>query len=600
MKLGFKLYFEDRTVCVPLSSLVENVRGDRTEYIYDENGIRVTWGFEKAGTGRIITLDADSDQPLGIRRIDSLCFEADCYGETDRVLFFSNNMMVSEHRYPCELCDGTERAADCTGLYKSLAGEGFALAMISPFKNIYGAGAVKSGEMLSFFAKTEFCDGMLSSTHLSAERVFFAEDITIDNLYSEYRGFLPTSSFPMPKLVGWNTWDYYLNRVTPEDIFENIEALEKMPFAGKLNYIVIDDGWQKEWGVWKENEKFSCGLDTVAKRISEKGFLAGIWMAPLLMKNSCEGFDSRMHWFCKTESGEYLRSEGGTYVIDPTLPEAESFILDNYRYLYSCGYRLFKIDYLSTLTKVKDFYDKTATPYSALSRLMERIQQATGEDAVILGCSLPVQCGADIAPSMRIGVDIHNHFTHAKWIAESLSWTWMYNNVTTRIDPDFLVVRGTDTSNEPLVWEGAPNYTAPKRRSDMSDTDFCRSRWRQGDQFNFAEAETWSYLVAFSGGNIFLSDRMSVLNERGVSLIADAMEAECEECRPIYLDSDSRLPSMWTSNGKLLLINWEDEPRRIEVGCDAGEVISSKKFELSEGRLSVVLKPHESFFAKIK
>ena len=404
----------------------------------------------------------------------------------------------------------------------------------------------------------------------------------------------------MPKLMGWNTWDYYLDRVTPEDIYENIDALKKMPFADKLKYIVLDDGWQKDWGDWVENKKFACGLEAVAKRILSAGFLAGIWLAPLLMKPSCEGFEERMNWFCKDSDGNYIRSEGGTYVIDPTIPEAKRFLTDTYAKLYSYGYRLFKVDYLSPLLEVKDLSDPSASAYSALSDLIRDIKAATGPDAVILGCSLPIQCGADIAPSMRIGVDIHNQFTHVKWIAEALAWSWQFNGSTTRIDPDFLVVRGKDTSDEELSWVGEPNYTAPKRRAEMTDREFFRSRWRQGDQFNEVEAETWAYLVAVSGGNIFLSDRMSVLNSKGIAIIKNAIDAATDGVRPKYIKGDDRLPSLWLSDNKMLLINWSYSPAVISVETDAAEIESDKDFSFKDGTLAVSLLPHECFFAKTK
>lgn len=599
MKIGFKVYFENECIFTPVDGLSAEWCGDKSVYKTRVGEVDATWTFAPLEDGYRISLSLSSGKPLNVHRVDSLCICDVDFAETDRVLFFGNKLYSSEHRYPCEISETSERAADCTGLFGDLSDSGMAIAMISPFSCAVGAGAIKRGDFLEFFAKTEFTEAMWSETHLEANDVLFFESVTVDRLYDAYRSLIPQSGFDMPKLIGWNTWDYYLNRVTPEDIFENIETMKNMPFADKLKYIVIDDGWQKEWGEWRENEKFACGLDTVSKRIDECGFVAGIWMAPLLVKSTCESFAALEGCFCRKEDGNFLRSEGGTYVLDPTHPRAEAFILDNYRYLYSKGYRLFKIDYLSPITAVKSFYDKGATPYSALAELILRIRAATGEDAVILGCSLPVQCGADIAPSMRIGVDIHNHFSHVIWIAEMLSWTWMYNGINTRIDPDFLIVRGLETADEPLIWEGAPNYTAPKRRQDMTDAEFFKTRWRQGDQFNAIEAETWAYLVAMSGGNIFLSDKMSVLNAKGIELIENAFEAESEEIRPVYLQDDKRLPSLWLSDGKMLLVNWENEPRSVSVNIRADNLTSKKRFCFEGGRLTVTLKPHESFFAKL-
>ena len=170
----------------------------------------------------------------------------------------------------------------------------------------------------------------------------------------------------------------------------------------------------------------------------------------------------------------------------------------------------------------------------------------------------------------------------------------MYNNRCTRIDPDFLVVRGLETANEPLIWEGTPNYTAPKRMADMSDTDLFRSRWRQGDQFNALEAETWANIVALSGGNIFLSDKMSVLNERGISIIQKAFEIESDECRPVYLENDERLPSLFAYKNGFLLINWQDTPKTISFAVRDGQYTSEKPFTFNDGTLSATLLPHES------
>ena len=594
MNYGIKLYFTGETLSLSLDEMNKICNGNEIRYSTAARGAKIICTEKKAFGGSIFSLSLQSEEPLFLERIDFPVFSCAPISKTDRILFFGNNMCHCTHRYPCELGEGIQYAADCIGLFPSLNASGMAMAMIAPFTNTVGAGVKKEGDKYEFFAKTEFTEGKRTEKALSSEKVFLANSITIEELQNVYRDFLPISSFPMPRLTGWNTWDYYLNRVTPEDIFENAEALKRMPFADKLDYIVIDDGWQKEWGEWVENEKFACGLDTVANKIKECGFLPGIWASPLLMKEKCEGFAAREHWFCRDENGKFIRSEGNTCIIDPTVPDAREFILDIYRRLYAYGYRLFKIDYLSPLLKVKKFHDSSATPYSALRALIKDVKAVTGEDTVILGCSLPVQCGADIAPSMRRGVDIHNHFTHVKWISEILSWTWMYNNRCTRIDPDFLVVRGLETANEPLMWEGSPNYTAPKRMADMTDTELFRSRWRQGDQFNALEAETWASIVALSGGNVFLSDKMSVLNERGIAIIQKAFEIESEECRPVYLEGDERLPSLWKAKNKLLIVNWQDTPKTLSFAAQDGKYTSEKPFTFKNGTLSATLLPHES------
>lgn len=599
MKLGFRLYFANKTVYIDRDSLCGIAEGDSTVYRTVVEGTQVTWRFAPCIGGQRISLDVCSEIPLGIRRIDSAVFSIGIPAPTDRILCLGRDMYGNETRFPCEFGTEQEYSIHCLGHFSNLAGHGTILSGIEPFHHIYASCARKKEDgSFTFCAKTEFTEGMMQETSLSAEQVLLIGNTTIDTFFTAYRSLLPKSHFDMPKLTGWNTWDYYLDRVTPEDIFENVAALRKMPFADKLNYIVIDDGWQRGWGDWTENEAFSCGLDTVAARIREAGFIPGIWMTPVGIKGDVHVFTEHPEWLCKNECGELLY-EMGLYYLDPTHPDAEQFILNSYRYQYRAGYRLFKMDYVSPLLHVKHFHDPAATPYGVLSRLVERVRETTGPDAVVLGCSLPLECGADIAPAMRIAVDIHNYFSHVSWIAQSLAWSWMHNNITTRIDPDFLIVRGEETAKEPLNRaERKRNDYLPPIRSRQTDRDRFKCRWCHGDPFSAVEAETWANLVAISGGNLFLSDRISTLNDRGIAIIEQALSLAGEEVRPRYLPEDRRLPAVWEGDRAMLVINWEDVPRNISVPNVRQPFSADKPYTLTEQTLTVTLLPHKSFAAR--
>ena len=594
MSFGFRLYFDDRTVTVSQSDLVGRPCGNATVYTVDLNGARVNWSFTPYGGGELITLQVEGDAPLNLRRIDSVVLPVGHVKETDRIAFLGRDMYANETRYPSELGSGQEYGESCVGHFAHLAGEGLLVAGVSPHRSNYASTVCKDEDgSLTFCAKTEFTEAISRECKLYAEQVFLCRS-TLNDFFDAYRALLPQSSFAMPKLIGWNTWDYYLDKVTPTDVAENAAALQKMPFADKMRYIVIDDGWQRGWGDWRENDKFACGLATVAATIKEAGFIPGIWMAPLGVKKDMPLLLEHPDWFCKSNDGKLLY-DMGLYYLDPTHPDAERFVLDAYRYQYECGYRLFKMDYVSSILKVRHFCDPKVTPYSALSRFVERVKSVTGPDAVILGCSLPLECGANIAPSMRIAVDIHNHFSHVIWIAQALAWSWMYNNRTTRIDPDFMIVRGRQTSD--CYMDEVRNDFVPPPRHLQTDKDRFKCRWRHGDTFSAVEAETWANLVAISGGNIFLSDRLSNLNEKGIAIIQKALSLAGEEVRPVYQADDARLASLWLGDSALLVINWEDVPRRLTVSGIERPIRSERPFMLKDGVLSVDLQPHESFAA---
>ncbi|MBQ8340951.1 MAG: alpha-galactosidase [Clostridia bacterium] len=594
MSLGFRLYFEDRTVFVSRDSMKAQAVGDTIVYTAAVNGAEVIWRFTPYVGGELVTLEVEGNTPLNLRRIDSLVLPVGQVAKDDRIAFLGRDMYSNETRYPDELGAEQEYGESCVGHFADLAGEGLLVAGVAPHQSTYASVVYKNADGgFEFRARTTFTEALSKECRLCAERVFLCRT-DLNRFFDAYRALLPQSHFAMPELTGWNTWDYYLDRVTPADIAENVAALQKLPFANKMRYIVIDDGWQRGWGDWQENEKFSCGLAAVSDTIRAAGFLPGIWMAPLGVKADTAVFSKHPDWFCKNDAGELL-FDMGLYYLDPTHPDAERFVLDAYRYQYECGFRLFKMDYVSPLLNVRHFRDPAATPYGALSRLVERVKAVTGPDAVVLGCSLPLECGADIAPSMRIGVDIHNHFSHAIWIAQSLAWSWMYNNRTTRIDPDFLVVRGNETSTEPM--DGTRNDFVPPPRHLQTDKDRFKCRWRHGDQFNAIEAETWANLVAISGGNIFLSDRLSALNEKGIAIIERALKLAGDEVRPVYQKDDARLASLWLGDLGLLLVNWEDSPRRLAVSGITQTLCSDQPHTLENGVLTVDLRPHESFSA---
>lgn len=594
IKIGFKLHFEDKTVFVDRDSLDAVCTDGKKIYKASVDGAEVLWAFEKWGTGDIVSLSIKGNKPLGIKRIDSVVFNIGVPKKTDRIVFLGRSFLKNETRYPWELGTDIEYPIDCLSHLEDLTQKGPVIAGISPFRNIYASVAVKNTDgSFTFSAKTEYTVDMLQSNVLSTERVFFIENASLDELFDLYRPLLPVSKFPMPKLTGWNSWDYYLDNVTADDVMENAAALSKMPFSTKLDYIVIDDGWQKDWGIWRENDKFSCGLKTVADNIKKAGFLPGIWMAPLSVSDSIPLAQEHKDWFCLTEPNKHY--------IDPTIPEAEEFILDNYRYQYEAGFRLFKMDYVSPILKVKKFYDKNATAYSALSRLVERVKECTGPDAVVLGCSLPVECGPDVAPSMRISVDIHNFFPHVERIAQAMQWAWMFNNRITRIDVDFLVVRGDETSDDDELWKYInKNNFAPPPRYKQTDDDRMKSFWRHGDMFNALEAETWANLVCISGGNIFMSDRMSRLNSLGVDIIDRSFKLAGDEVRPVFQKNDKRIASLWKGDKGMLIINWEDTPQSIVIDNIDFQIESDKDFSLENGKLTVLLLPHESFAATYK
>jgi hypothetical protein len=197
--------------------------------------------------------------------------------------------------------------------------------------------------------------------------------------------------------------------------------------------------------------------------------------------------------------------------------------------------------------------------------------------------------------SSRISVDIHNHWPHVLWIMEFLQARFWMNGKLFRIDPDMLVVRGSETSLEEETNVFNPWNLVPPGK------DRFTSRWRRGPVFTYIEAETWANVVVFSGGDLMLGDRLSMLSSQGLELIYSHLQPHTHAAVPLDL-GDQELAECWydSHTDSLLVVNTQPENRVMEfpfaryalnppqaVSCD-------KPFTYESGTLQVTLKSHES------
>lgn len=401
---------------------------------------------------------------------------------------------------------------------------------------------------------------------------------------------------PIPDpMIGWNSWDYYFTTVSSEAIRENLDFIQNDPnLREKLQAIVIDDGWETCVGEWYANHRFPEGLDYIANMIRSHGMIPGIWTNGPQTEGLCEPALRHPEYYTLDEYGIPFTVDG-KQVLDPTHPAAEAFILDTYTRLYNAGFRIFKVDFISTIVQAKRFYDPACGPYEAIRRMLKLIRQAIGQDSHIVGCSFPVECGPGLVDSSRISTDIHNHWPHILWIMEHMQAKFWCNGKLFRCDPDMLVVRGSETSLEEETNVFNPWNLVPPGK------DRFTSRWRRGPVFNAIEAETWANLVVFSGGDIMLGDRLSMLNEKGLEIVYDHLQPHMYAAVPLDL-GDREASELWYDRHtrSVLLINTEDDVRTMELcfakyGISASDALAcNKPYVYENGILKVPLCPHES------
>ncbi len=449
-------------------------------------------------------------------------------------------------------------------------------------------------DTVEIIGKTEFTVGQSVIENLQTETTLVCAGETPLKAMQKYADHLADIPVPEP-MVGWNSWDYYFTTVSSEAVRENLEFIKNdTKLNGKLKAVVVDDGWETCVGEWYANHRFPEGLTYLADLIKSYGMIPGIWTNGPQTESLCEPALRHPEYFTLDEFGIPFTVDG-KQVIDPTHPAAEAFILDTYTRLYDAGFRIYKVDFISTIVQAKRFYDPACGPYEAIRRMLKLIRKAVGPDSHIVGCSFPAECGPGLVESSRISVDIHNHWPHILWIMEFMQARFWQNGKLFRSDPDMLVVRGSETSLEEETNVFNPWNLVPPGQGRFA------SRWRRGPVFNAIEAETWANLVVFSGGDIMLGDRLSMLNSTGLEIVYSHLEPHMYAAVPLDL-GDREVSEYWydSHTDSLLIVNTEETAQTMAVdfaryGISAPISIScDKTYTYENGILQVTLQPHES------
>ena len=132
-------------------------------------------------------------------------------------------------------------------------------------------------------------------------------------------------------------------------------------------------------------------------------------------------------------------------------------------------------------------------------------------------------------------------------------------------DPDFALARSTDTSDDPDLNRLRPSLIFIEPDDLDTISPYGHDRAAGLSSMNFEEAKTLLSLVLISGGPVNLSDKLPLLNERGLDLLRRAVAAEQGEAGiPLDLFYSAR-PAIWlqklTEGFRILLINWDNDER---------------------------------------
>ena len=118
-------------------------------------------------------------------------------------------------------------------------------------------------------------------------------------IITEHLGFKFYQLKDKPSLI-YNTWHPFMHDINTERIKELATSLQ----GTGVEYFIIDDGWNTNYGDWKvDRTKFPNGLKSVMEDIRDKGMKPGLWITLSTVETSSEAFEKYKQYSVKGQNG---------------------------------------------------------------------------------------------------------------------------------------------------------------------------------------------------------------------------------------------------------------------------------------------------------
>ncbi len=362
-----------------------------------------------------------------------------------------------------------------------------------------------------------------------------------DEVFDKY---FEAMKVPQPRikhLAGYTSWYNYFQKIDEKIIIRDLEGLERA--KDSVSIYQVDDGYEPKVGDWilKNEKDFPSGMKYIADKIHEKGYLAGIWLAPFSCETDSVVAKEHPEWFIKVPGTNKRHlgtfAWGGSYTLDIYNEEARAYIKNCFDVvLNDWGYDMVKLDFL---------YSQCVFPRNGKTRgqimceAMDFLRECVG-DKLFLGCGVPLLPSFGVVDACRISCDV------------SLSYRPKIENVL-------------NLNNELPSAQNAINNTIFRRHLDgrvfCNDPDvfFLRSN---NLKFNFEQKLLLAFINNLMGNVLFVSDNAG-----------DYTDEEIELLKLFFKENDAKIISAER-------VNLGDD---IEVVFDDGNGAKTLKFNLLTG-----------------
>lgn len=224
-----------------------------------------------------------------------------------------------------------------------------------------------------------------------------------DGFQDKYIGSFDKLSSPRD-CIAWTSYNTYNSNISEEIIIRNLEnySNKKIP----LDIFQIDDGYQEAVGDWLNVSKnFPSGMKSIADRIKEKGYKAGIWLAPFVCEKKSVIFNKHKDWFLNDEKGKPEKVghnpdwNGSFYALDFYNHSVREYIKEVLNtVLNDWGFDFIKLDCLYAVAyKHRKGRNRGTIMYEAL-----RFLRSIADNKIILGSGVPLGSAYGLVDYCRV------------------------------------------------------------------------------------------------------------------------------------------------------------------------------------------------------
>ncbi len=227
-----------------------------------------------------------------------------------------------------------------------------------------------------------------------------------DEVFDRYFESMGVKKPRIDHMSGYTSWYNYFQKINEQIITRDLNSLDIV--KDSVSIFQVDDGYETFVGDWtdKNDAKFPCGMDGIAQRIHDKGYMAGIWLAPFNMQIKSRTYREHPEWAITYDNGKPIFSVfawGGAYTLDMYKPGVKEHIKGFFDVILNdWGYDMVKLDFLYSQCMYPRYNKSRGT---IMCEAMDFLRECCG-DKLILGCGVPLGAAFGRVDACRISCDV--------------------------------------------------------------------------------------------------------------------------------------------------------------------------------------------------